>query len=164
LLRRQCLLAMTETNMPDITLRPGTDADLPAILDMWVLAWTATMPDIDFEARRPWKANRLKTMVSEGATLTVAAWKQVIVGGTLVNIANRDLDQLVVAPAAWGKGVAKALVIHARQLCPNGLSLTVNQENPRAIRFYEREGFVRVGEGTNPNSGRAIYHYAWTPS
>lgn len=149
---------------PAITLRQGTEADMPALLNLWVEAWSRTMPEIDFEARRPWKANRLTMMVSEGADLTIAESKGVILGGALINPARNCLDQLVVAPAAWGQGVAKALVAHACHLCPQGLNLTVNQENPRAIRFYEREGFVRTGEGVNPHSGRAIYHYAWTPS
>ena len=147
-----------------ITLRPGTDADAPAILDIWVEAWTRTMPQIDFEARRPWKAERLASMMAEGAALTLALRDGRIIGGTLVNVAARCLDQLVVAPAEWGDGVAGALMRHAKELCPSGLSLTVNTANPRAIRFYEREGFRRTGETTNPNSGLPVFIYQWTPS
>ena len=32
-----------------------------------------------------------------------------------------------------------------------GLTLEVNQDNLRALRFYEREGFEKFGEGTNPH-------------
>jgi putative acetyltransferase len=147
-----------------ILIRPGSNADIPALLDIWVEAWTKAMPEIDFEARRPWKADRLASMRAEGAALTLATRDGRIIGGTLVNIAERCLDQLVVAPAEWGTGIGSALVGHARGLCPAGLSLTVNQTNPRAIRFYEREGFVKTGVGVNPNSGLPIFSYQWTPS
>mgnify|MGYP000356027725 CR=1 FL=1 len=154
----------TLMHMPSITLRSGTEADIPALLDLWVKARTLTMPEIDFETRRLWKLNRLRTMLSECADLTIAGCDGAVLDASLVNPSAHCLDQLVVTPSAWGRGVAKALAAHAFHLCPTGLSLTVNQENPRAIRFCEREGFVRSGEGVNPHSGRAVYHYAWTPS
>ena len=67
------------------------------------------------------------------------------------------------APDAWGSGLARALLDEARRISPAGLGLHVNQNNPRAVRFYEREGFVRVGEGLNPRSGLPIWEYRWTP-
>jgi putative acetyltransferase len=147
-----------------VFIRPGVDEDIPALLDIWVEAWNRAMPEIDFEARRPWKADRLASMMAEGAALTLAMRDDRIIGGTLVNIAEGCLDQLVIAPAEWGGGVGSALVEHAKGLCPAGLSLTVNQANPRAIRFYEREGFVKTGEGLNPNSGLPIFSYQWMTS
>jgi putative acetyltransferase len=152
------------TVMGEVILRPGADADFPALLDIWVEAWTRAMPEIDFEARRPWKAERLENMIAGGAVLTLAVRDGRIIGGTVVHIAERCLDQLVVAPAEWGGGVGSALLAHAKALCPESLSLTVNKANPRAIRFYEREGFVRTAEGVNPNSGLPIFSYQWTPS
>ena len=44
---------------------------------------------------------------------------------------------------------------------PAGLELHVNLDNPRAIRFYEREGFVKIGEGVSERSGLTILHYRW---
>jgi putative acetyltransferase len=158
------MVGTSPTVTGEIFIRPGANADIPALLDIWVEAWTRSMPEIDFEARRPWKAERLRTMIAEGAALTLALRHDRIIGGTLVNIEGSCLDQLVVTPAEWGHGVASALVANARTLCPAGLSLTVNQANPRAIRFYEREGFVKTGEGVNPNSGLPILVYQWTPS
>jgi putative acetyltransferase len=152
---------MTDHDMPGITLRTGTDADLPAILDLWVAAWTATMPEIDFEARRPWAMDHFSALMAEGAHLTLAMRDGAVLGGTLVTASRECLDQLVVAPRAWGEGVARALVAQACAASPRELSLTVNQANSRAIRFYEREGFVRSGEGINPNSGLPLFHYTW---
>ena len=71
------------------------------------------------------------------------------------------LHQLVVAPDAKGSGAATALVAAAKARAPQGLVLEVNQGNPRAVRFYLREGFRRTGEGRNAGSGLATWHMRW---
>lgn len=147
-----------------ILIRTGTQADLPAILDLWVEAWTHTMPEIDFAARREWLAERQRSLIAEGAIVLLIEQDKALVGYALVNRANAYLDQIAVAPASWGDGIAQTLLGLARDLCPRTLSLHVNRDNARAIRFYEREGFVRMGEGINPRSGLPIYHYTWTAS
>jgi putative acetyltransferase len=148
----------------EVLIRPGTEADMPAILDLWVEAWTKAMPDVDFAARREWLLERQASLVAEGARLTLAERAGRIAGFTLVNPSSGYLDQIAVSPGHWGAGVARALLDHARGISPLGLGLHVNQQNPRAIRFYEREGFVRIGEGVNPRSGLPIFFYQWTPS
>jgi putative acetyltransferase len=41
--------------------------------------------------------------------------------------------------------------------------LKVNADNNRAIRFYERSGFVHAGEDVNPGSKRLVLKMAWKP-
>ena len=72
------------------------------------------------------------------------------------------LDQIVVAPEAWGSGTAEALLAEARRLSPGGLDLQVNQDNARAIRFYQKQGFAITGEDKN-SSGRLTYWMKWRP-
>lgn len=55
---------------------------------------------------------------------------------------SHSLDQIEVAPEHWGSGVALALLNEAKRISPNGLNLLVNKDNARAIRFYEKHGFV----------------------
>jgi putative acetyltransferase len=145
-----------------VTFRHGTDADLPAILDLWVAAWAATMPEIDFATRRNWLTERQRSMVSEGAIILLASCAGELVGYALVNPLTAYLDQIAVAPSQHGQGIAPQLLAQAQRLSPTKLTLHVNQKNGRAIRFYEREGFVRTGEGTNPRSGLPIFFYTWT--
>jgi putative acetyltransferase len=69
----------------------------------------------------------------------------------------------VVAPEAWRSGVAEILLARARELSPTGLALYVNKDNARAIRFYEKHGFVIQGDDVNQKSGRPIYKMSWRP-
>jgi len=85
--------------------------------------------------------------------------------GRLVGFVTIDaqayLDQLVVAPERWGSKLADALVDEAKQLSPHSITLLVNDDNARAIRFYERNGFVHAGNEVNPTSGRPVLKMEW---
>jgi putative acetyltransferase len=149
-------------NQPrDIVLRPMLPADLPEAIDMWVAAWTAAYPSIDFEARRGWIAEHISALEKDGAQSTVALQDGSIVGLLVVNPQTGYLDQLVVAHAARRRGIAALLLAQARRLSPSGLTLHVNQDNAQAIRFYEKHGFLRGGEDVNPRSGAKIYRMEW---
>jgi putative acetyltransferase len=71
------------------------------------------------------------------------------------------LDQLVVAPDHWGSELANRLVDEAKLLSPDRITLLVNTDNNRAIRFYERNGFAHAGEDVNPTSGRPVLKMEW---
>jgi putative acetyltransferase len=77
--------------------------------------------------------------------------------------AKNYLDQLVVAPDHWGSALAGLLVNEAKRLSPDCITLLVNTDNVRAIRFYERNGFIRAGEDVNPTSGRPVIRMEWKP-
>jgi putative acetyltransferase len=122
------------------------------------------MPQIDFEARRAWFVEHLARLIRAGAvTICAADGPGTLLGFITIAPATGEVDQLCVAPSAQGRGVAQALMARARDLSPSGLSLSVNQDNPRALRFYERQGFVRTGEGVNARSGLPTYALRWTP-
>ena len=63
-----------------------------------------------------------------------------------------ELKRLYVARAWHGRGVAQALmnaaIDAARARGARTLWLGVWERNPRAVRFYEKYGFTRVGEHT----------------
>jgi putative acetyltransferase len=72
------------------------------------------------------------------------------------------LDQLVVAPGHWGSDLGNALVDAAKRLSPGGITLLVNTDNARAIRFYQRNGFAHAGDDVNPTSGRPVLRMRWS--
>jgi putative acetyltransferase len=136
--------------------------DLARIQDFWVVSWTLTMPEIDFEARRPWLATHLEALEAEGTEIRVAVTGDTIVGFVTVDPANGHLDQICVAPDWWGRGVAEALLTAARMISPGRLMLDVNTDNARALHFYRRAGFVEASKDINPNSGLPIARMVWT--
>jgi putative acetyltransferase len=146
-------------------LRDFVAADLPELLDLWAEAWSLVFPDIDFDARRGWFAEHLTAMLDDGGACRVAfrADDGEMAGFILIDPANALLDQICVAVRRQGGGLAGLLLAEARRLMPGGFELSVNQRNARAIRFYERQGLARVGEGVNPRSGLPTFRYRWRP-
>lgn len=140
------------------------DPDLvPEMTDLWVESWVKTMPSIDFEARRGWFLDHVATLVASGSHLRLAVTADDAVAGFVaVDPATGYLDQIAVAPAHWGKGVAEALLTEARRLSPERIELDVNQDNLRAVAFYMRSGFRVIGEGVNARSGLTTLKLEWT--
>ena len=97
------------------------------------------------------------------ATVSVAEADGRIVGFVTVDRKTGYLDQIVVAPEAWGSDVATMLMDEARRISPSGLDLKVNADNARAIRFYEKQGFVDAGETVNEISGAPVRLMRWRP-
>jgi putative acetyltransferase len=154
---------MPQSPPPDLEVRPMLPADLREVLDVWVAAWQAAYPAINFEARRGWIVERIAELERTGSRSVVASAGGSIVGALVVNPATGYLDQIVVATGHQGRGVGDVLLAEARRVSPSGLDLHVNQDNARAIRFYAKHGFKTVGEDVNPRSGAPIYKLSWRP-
>jgi putative acetyltransferase len=150
---------------PGFRIAPRRESDWPALLDLWMAAWTATYPDIDFEARRDWLRGRLPELERCGSrTLCLLAGRPpTVIGFVAIDPATHWLDQLCVHPEHFGGGGAQALLEAARSLSPAKIRLDVNADNARALAFYQREGFVGVGEGRPSLSGRPTLLMEWSP-
>ncbi|MPZ38607.1 MAG: GNAT family N-acetyltransferase [Rhizobiales bacterium] len=148
---------------PKFVIRPMQAADLTETLDVWVAAWQAAYPAIDFNARRGWTVERIAELERSGSRSLVIANGGRIVGAMVINPDTGYLDQIVVATDCQGSDVAEMLLAEARRLSSSGLELHVNQDNGRAIRFYEKHGFRKTGEDVNPRSGAPIYLMCWRP-
>ena len=143
-----------------ITLRPYATADEDAAIELWRQTWQQAYPSIDFTARVAWWRGRWRNELVPNAAIVVAEQAGALVG--FVTIDKKGyLDQLVVDPANWGSKLATSLVDEAKRLSPGGITLLVNKDNTRAVRFYERNGFVHAGEDVNPTSGRPVLKMAW---
>jgi putative acetyltransferase len=141
-------------------LRPYRREDEDAAIALWLETWQQAYPAIDFAARVAWWRGRWRSELVPNAAIMVAEQTGVLVGFVTID-ATGYLDQLVVAPDHWGSALATALVDEAKRLSPHGITLLVNTDNARAIRFYERNGFVRDGDDVNPTSGRPVLRMAW---
>lgn len=152
---------VTPEMSPAIALRRYVSADENAAIELWRRTWTHHFPHIDFDARVSWWRERWRQELVPTSVIVVAELSGMLVGFVTVDPKSGYLDQIVVAPEYWGTGVAGALLGEAKRLSPGGLELLVNKENARAIRFYEKHGFVYVGEAANPISGRPVNRMAW---
>jgi putative acetyltransferase len=137
-------------------------ADFPAIADLWVAAWRTTGFAIDFDARRDWLKQHLATLAAHGVRILVARdGKERPLGFVSIDPNDGYLDQLCVAPEAFGAGVGRALLREAMRLSPGLVELDVNEANARAVRFYRREGFRAVTRGLSAGSGLPTIRMRW---
>ena len=144
----------------EFTLRPYRAEDEDASIALWLRTWQLAYPSIDFVARVAWWRERWRNELVPNAAIIVAEQGPDQIGFVTID-ATGYLDQLVVSPDHWGSKLATALVDEAKRLSPGGVTLKVNADNNRAIRFYERSGFTHAGEDVNPASKRLILKMEW---
>jgi putative acetyltransferase len=149
---------------PNVSLRRYATADEDAAIELWRRTWQVAYPNIDFAARVDWWRARWRGDIVPSAAIVLG----ILAGGDVIGFVTVDqktryLDQIVVAPEHWGSNIAAALLAEAKRLSPAGLDLDVNADNFRAIRFYEKQGFVISGAGTNPLSGKPVHRMRWRP-
>jgi len=142
-------------------LRRYTEADEAAAIELWRRTWQLAYPALDFAARVDWWRERWRNELVPTAVITVAEHDGAMLGFVTVDPRTGYLDQIVVAPETWGSALAAALVDEAKRIAPRGLDLLVNQDNARAIRFYQKHGFVISGADVNPRSGAPLHKMSW---
>ena len=143
-------------------LRPYGAEDEDAAIALWLETWKLAYPSIDFDARVDWWRERWRGELVPNAAIIVAEQAGALAGFVTIDPSGY-LDQLVVAPDHWGSKLATELVDEAKRRSPDGVTLKVNADNARAIRFYERCGFMYAGEDVNPGSKRLVLKMAWVP-
>lgn len=144
-------------------IRPYASHDEDAAVALWLRTWQLTYPDIDFAARVPWWRARWRDETVPRAAIMVAEAEGALIGFVTVEKASGYLDQIVVAPEAWGRGLAEILLREAKRLSPAGIDLFVNTDNVRAVRFYVKHGFSVTGADVSPLSKRPLHKMSWRP-
>lgn len=143
-------------------LRPYRASDEDAAIDLWSRTWQQAYPSIDFAQRRDTWRLRWRDELVPAARIVVALQGSRMTGFVTID-SGGYLDQLVVAPEEWGSDLADALIAKTKAMSPKGITLLVNTDNTRAIRFYERNGFIHTHDDVNPISGRKVYGMKWEP-
>ena len=96
-----------------------------------------------------------RALLSHGTWRGLFSGTQMIGLGALIPMRHQaarhrtELGAFYITPDHWGGGAAQylwdALVAEARAAGALQIELSVSSQNPRAIRFYERNGCERVG-------------------
>ena len=110
-----------------------------------------------------WWRGRWRNDLVPAATIVLLENEGKLAGFVTIDRKTGYLDQLAVDPESWGRGFARMLVDEAKRLSPGGIELHVNQDNERALRFYDRAGFAIAGNDVNPHSGAPVHLMRWRP-
>jgi GNAT superfamily N-acetyltransferase/chorismate mutase len=126
----------------ELTLRPATADDLPAIAEVHIAAREAAYPSMPRTLHPPHEA---RAWVSGWDLSAYSVW--VAEAETPLGYARFDevwLDDLYVAPAAQGTGVGSALLDLVKSQRPSGFCLWVFESNQPAREFYRARGLVEL--------------------
>ncbi|NYE28939.1 putative acetyltransferase [Rhodanobacter sp. K2T2] len=63
------------------------------------------------------------------------------------------LEALFIDPDQHRRGIGSRLLVHANGIHPV-VSADVNEQNPNALRFYQRHGFTEIGRSPHDSDGR----------
>lgn len=140
-------------------IRPGVPGDAPRNLAIWRAAVAATH---DFLS--PEHLASIDALVAAWLP-TADLWVHAGTDGSpqgFIALGGAHVDALFVDPAVHGRGVGRALVLHARRL-HGALTVDVNEQNPAAVGFYRRLGFELTGRSPVDGQGRPypLLHMAW---
>lgn len=129
-------------------LRPATADDVEAIATIWHNGWSdghrGHVPDALYAHRRLADFHHLVPARIGGTTVAIVDSR----AAGFVTVRGDEVEQLYVAPAARGTGVAAALLRHGEETIAarsDRAWLAVVAGNARARRFYAREGWRDAG-------------------
>ncbi|TDF39705.1 GNAT family N-acetyltransferase [Alteromonadaceae bacterium M269] len=69
-----------------------------------------------------------------------------------IGVADNNIEILFVSPHHFGRGIGRTLITYAIQQL-SATKVDVNEQNPGAIEFYYRVGFVSVGRSDLDGQG-----------
>lgn len=133
-----------------IKIRLSTTQDLPRIMDIWRGAVDATHDFLTAHDRRAIEAEVIEFFPQVSFLLAVDE-DEVPLGFMFLH--DGHLEALFIAPDHHGRGIGKALISAALRDHPN-LTTDVNEQNPKALGFYEHTGFERTGRSAVDGQGR----------
>lgn len=137
-------------------IRALQPTDIDRVADLWL---AANLQAHDFIEPAYWTGN-------QGQVRELLPRAEVYVyekGGEILGFAGLDggyIEGIFVAEEVRSQGIGKSLLDFLKTKKPE-LRLNVYQKNTRAIRFYEREGFRRQGEGLDEATGERDYAMVW---
>jgi putative acetyltransferase len=133
-----------------LKLRVSKPEDGKRIVEIWRHAVDATHDFLTPEDRAVID-EQVRSLLPQSALWLAVDDQDQTIG--FMGLSGSHMDSLFVDPVHRGKGVGRRLVEHALSLHPN-LTTDVNEQNPQALGFYKRLGFVRTGGSPTDEQGR----------
>lgn len=143
-------------------IRAYNPSDIEDIVKLWWKTWHQTFPEIKHpQPYDSWK-NRFKDDLAVRGNIWVAEVKNCIAGFMVVIEEEGELNQLFVDSDYQNRGLGTALIAKAKEICPQGLTLTTLQSNTKACLFYENHDFQPGCLSINQINGQPNIEYHWT--
>ena len=156
-----------------LRIRQATACDHAALADLWRRSVEAThyflssgeVERLFHDVRNTYLPGVEILWVAELAPCGQTAPAQHAAGISLagfIGCNGAQVEMLFVEPRCFRHGVGRALLEHVRALHPR-LTLDVNEQNPQALAFYERQGFKVVGRSALDGQGNPypLLHMEW---
>ena len=127
--------------------------DMDRLLEIWL---NASIKAHDFIDASFWQANieSMRDVYIPASETCVFEDSSGVLG--FYSLLDNQLAALFVDPAHQGKGFGKQLLDHAKCL-RKALSLAVYKENTPSVGFYTSQGFKRVKEQIDEQTGHAEF-------
>lgn len=133
-------------------IRSYQHRDLDQLLEVWYQASLIAHPFLDDAFLSQERANIAKVYLPAADT-----WVYVKDGRLVgfISLIGNEVGAIFVDPQDQGKGIGRALMDHARSL-HQGLEVEVFKANHLGRRFYNRYGFMHVGEYVHEGTGQPM--------
>ncbi|KGN40597.1 GNAT family N-acetyltransferase [Knoellia aerolata] len=146
------------------TVRPATPDDAAALAELYWRVRSESSPQIPMI---PHDRSTVEPFMREVVLRQCEVWVAEVEHRAVGFLALREPDELAhlyIAAPHTGRGLGARFLRLARERLPRGLQLWAFQSNTRAVRFYERHGFVPVEwtEGDN-EEGEPDVRMVWSP-
>lgn len=132
------------------TLRTSRPEDGAALVELWRRSVDATHEFLSAEDRQAIDAEVCGFLPHAPVTVAVDEHDQprgfMLIDGT-------HMEALFVDPDVRGTGIGRQLLQHGLAL-HGALSTDVNLQNPQALGFYQRMGFIETGRSQVDSPGR----------
>lgn len=131
-------------------IRPSRQGDGERVVNIWRAAVDATHHFLTLEDRQAIDIEVQQFLPH--CPLWLAVDQQDLAIG-FMGLTGAHMDALFIDPAYHGNGIGRQLVSLALRFHPV-ITTDVNEQNPRAVGFYERLGFVPFGRSPVDPQGR----------
>lgn len=131
-------------------------ADVDRVMDLWL---DTNLKAHNFVHAAYWRSNfePVKEILPQ-AEVYVYEVAEEIQG--FVGLSGEYIEGIFAADEMQSQGIGKRLLDHMKAI-KDTLHLSVYQKNTRAIRFYQREGFVIQYEGLDESTGEKEFTMLW---
>ncbi|MDL4864309.1 N-acetyltransferase [Halomonas elongata] len=132
-------------------IRAYREADIDQVLDIWL---SASIKAHGFVDPSFWesKVDEMRDRYIPASETFVYERNDQVVG--FYSLFEDTLAAIFVDPDLQGQGIGTTLLDDAKDRREE-LRLTVYRENAPSVRFYEKHGFVPLGEQVDENTGHA---------